>query len=99
MCPQAANSGSAMVQEGGLEPPTSGSTDQRSNQLSYSCTWSRCAGKLGAKASLGKQRPLARMNGSRQIASAVQGAQRSIQGSKISTFRHTKARTKGPGFA
>src|ERR1700759_3102091 len=27
-----------MVQEGGLEPPTSGSTDQRSNQLSYSCT-------------------------------------------------------------
>jgi hypothetical protein len=27
-----------MVQLGGLEPPTSGSTDQRSNQLSYSCT-------------------------------------------------------------
>ncbi len=27
-----------MVQVGGLEPPTSGSTDQRSNQLSYTCT-------------------------------------------------------------
>src|SRR6476646_5455801 len=26
-----------MVQVGGLEPPTSGSTDQRSNQLSYTC--------------------------------------------------------------
>src|SRR6185436_13175154 len=56
-----------MVQEGGLEPPTSGSTDQRSNQLSYSCTsqdlhisrlhYRDCAGKLGAKAGLGKARP------------------------------------------
>ena len=27
-----------LVQLGGLEPPTSGSTDRRSNQLSYSCT-------------------------------------------------------------
>src|SRR6267154_371245 len=27
-----------VVQLGGLEPPTSGSTDRRSNQLSYSCT-------------------------------------------------------------
>ncbi len=26
-----------MVQLGGLEPPTSCSTDRRSNQLSYSC--------------------------------------------------------------
>jgi hypothetical protein len=26
-----------LVQLGGLEPPTSGSTNQRSNQLSYSC--------------------------------------------------------------
>jgi hypothetical protein len=34
-----------MVQLGGVEPPTSGSTDRRSNQLSYSCTSGR---KLGA---------------------------------------------------
>ncbi len=27
-----------MVQLGGLEPPTSGSTIRRSNQLSYNCT-------------------------------------------------------------
>ena len=27
-----------VVQLGGLEPPASGSTDRRSNQLSYSCT-------------------------------------------------------------
>src|SRR3954464_2027814 len=27
-----------MVQLGGFEPPTSGSTDRRSNHLSYSCT-------------------------------------------------------------
>jgi hypothetical protein len=27
-----------VVQQGGLEPPTSGSTDRRSNQLSYCCT-------------------------------------------------------------
>ena len=26
-----------LVQLGGFEPPTSGSTDRRSNQLSYSC--------------------------------------------------------------
>src|SRR5947209_11259450 len=34
-----------MVQLGGLEPPTSGSTDRRSNQLSYSCTGSRASGR------------------------------------------------------
>jgi hypothetical protein len=34
-----------MVQLGGLEPPTSGSTDRRSNQLSYSCT--SAAGEAG----------------------------------------------------
>ena len=28
---------SALVQLGGLEPPTSCSTDRRSNQLSYNC--------------------------------------------------------------
>ena len=28
-----------LVQLGGLEPPTSGSTIRRSNQLSYNCTW------------------------------------------------------------
>jgi hypothetical protein len=29
----------AVVQLGGFEPPTSGSTIRRSNQLSYSCMW------------------------------------------------------------
>src|SRR4029078_9083102 len=39
-----------VVQLGGFEPPTSGSTDRRSNHLSYSCTrpaW-RGGRKLGA---------------------------------------------------
>src|SRR5215207_4642488 len=60
---KSARSGEAangVVQEGGLEPPTSGSTDQRSNQLSYSCTLSRWAGKLGAKGCLGKEPPVVR---------------------------------------
>src|SRR3954471_17342596 len=49
----------AMVQLGGFEPPTSGSTDRRSNHLSYSCTrpaW-RGGRKLGAKPPLGKGFP------------------------------------------
>ena len=45
-----------MVQAGGFEPPTSGSTDQRSNQLSYACTGIGSGRKLGAKVRLGKQR-------------------------------------------
>jgi hypothetical protein len=36
-----------MVQLGGLEPPTSGSTDQRSNHLSYSCTGCAAIGRAG----------------------------------------------------
>src|SRR5438876_12439878 len=32
------SSNGEMVQLGGFEPPTSGSTDRRSNHLSYSCT-------------------------------------------------------------
>ena len=35
-----------MVQLGGLEPPTSGSTDRRSNQLSYSCTLLRAIPRI-----------------------------------------------------
>src|SRR6185312_10131963 len=37
-----------MVQLGGLEPPTSGSTIRRSNQLSYNCTRAR-SGRRGRK--------------------------------------------------
>ena len=33
----------ALVQLGGLEPPTSCSTDRRSNQLSYNCILRRAA--------------------------------------------------------
>ena len=51
-----------MVQLGGLEPPTSCSTDRRSNQLSYNCILgeapqkrgSRMARKLGATPRFGK---------------------------------------------
>lgn len=37
-----------MVQLGGLEPPTSGATIRRSNQLSYSCTTVTAANKYAA---------------------------------------------------
>src|SRR5581483_1233273 len=37
-----------MVQLGGLEPPTSGSTIRRSNQLSYNCTYGLSANLLRA---------------------------------------------------
>lgn len=40
-----------MVQLGGFEPPTSGATNQRSNQLSYNCTRSGC-GSFPDEASL-----------------------------------------------
>jgi hypothetical protein len=50
-----------VVQLGGLEPPTSCSTDRRSNQLSYNCILgralkrgSRTGGKLGASQRFGK---------------------------------------------
>ena len=39
--------GSALVQLGGLEPPTSCSTDRRSNQLSYNCILTRGPKKGG----------------------------------------------------
>src|ERR1700709_1034968 len=52
---------SLLVQLGGLEPPTSCSTDRRSNQLSYNCILgrapkrgSRTGGKLGATPCFGK---------------------------------------------
>src|SRR6202158_410519 len=51
----------ALVQLGGLEPPTSCSTDRRSNQLSYNCilwehlkTRCRTGRKLGATGGFGK---------------------------------------------
>src|ERR1700704_6477266 len=50
-----------VVQLGGLEPPTSCSTDRRSNQLSYNCIaradlkkGPRMGGKLGATPVFGK---------------------------------------------
>src|ERR1043166_4627323 len=44
-----------LVQLGGFEPPTSGSTDRRSNHLSYSCTRPLPGGrKLGAGPLFGK---------------------------------------------
>jgi hypothetical protein len=53
--------GSALVQLGGLEPPTSCSTDRRSNQLSYNCILCRppkkglrTGRKLGATPVFGK---------------------------------------------
>src|SRR3954463_10849176 len=55
------SSNKEMVQLGGFEPPTSGSTDRRSNHLSYSCTglgrycFRPASGwKLGASPALGK---------------------------------------------
>ena len=39
-------SGHRVVQLGGFEPPTSGSTIRRSNQLSYNCTSSKEGRKL-----------------------------------------------------
>src|SRR3954464_5113953 len=51
----------SLVQLGGLEPPTSCSTDRRSNQLSYNCIareapkkGSRMGEKLGATPAFGK---------------------------------------------
>src|SRR4051812_24928341 len=46
---------SALVQLGGLEPPTSCSTDRRSNQLSYNCI-------LGAARKRGANRAETRCN-------------------------------------
>ncbi len=42
-----------MVQLGGVEPPTSCSTDRRSNQLSYSCT-TKSRGSYGETAPFSK---------------------------------------------
>ena len=39
-----------MVQLGGFEPPTSGSTDRRSNHLSYSCTATRARARAWRRA-------------------------------------------------
>ncbi len=58
-----------VVQLGGLEPPTSCSTDRRSNQLSYNCILrepskgSRMGGKLGATPRFGKaaEAPIAKV--------------------------------------
>src|SRR6266704_2217320 len=48
------SSNGEMVQLGGFEPPTSGSTDRRSNHLSYSCT---DLGRHKAQASIVSLRP------------------------------------------
>ena len=49
-----------LVQSGGIEPPTSGSTIRRSNQLSYDCTVSFGGRKLWAAP--GKSKPNDRLN-------------------------------------
>src|SRR5690242_1399889 len=47
-----------MVQVGGLEPPTSGSTDRRSNQLSYTCKALQPTRRPPARPLYGKSDPL-----------------------------------------
>src|SRR5258705_10950949 len=80
-----------VVQLGGLEPPTSCSTDRRSNQLSYNCIaragpkkGSRMGGKLGATPAFGKA-------AKHPIAGRFQGA--------AAFTPQQKARAPRPGFS
>ena len=83
-----------LVQLGGLEPPTSCSTDRRSNQLSYNCIPDRAEG-VSRSVRAGK-RPA---NGAEtmSIAALWQGRKAGLT-NLLGADLQEKARTRGPGL-